>query len=186
MPSTREARGGSFRFAAKLVRKDVFFGVDIPASVSRAIGVKGFVPVVGTAGGAPLRTSLSPSGGGRHHVLLNREVRAAAGVAPGDRVAMVLRLDHEPPVLALAEDLVDALREEGVLEDFEGMPRGRRNQFLQWMERAVHEDTRAKRIVRLVEMAHAEREKRIDRNHLTPGPSPLAERGSGSRAKRGG
>lgn len=161
MGSKRDA--GAFRFAAKLVRKDMFFGLDIPAPVSRAIGVKGFVPVVGTVNGAPLRTSLSPSGGGRHHVLLNREVRAAARVALGDRVSVVLREDREPPVHAIAEDLADALREDGVLEDFAGMARGRRNQFLQWMERAVHEDTRAKRIVRLVELAHAEREKRIDK-----------------------
>jgi hypothetical protein len=168
MPPRGKGRAGPFRFAAKLVRKDVFFGVDVPASVSRAIGVKGFVPVLGTAGGAPVRTSLSPSGGGRHHLLLNREVRAAAGVAPGDRVAMVLRVDREPPSHAIAEDLADALREEGVLADFEGMARGRRNQFLRWMEQAVHDETRAKRIVHLVQMAHAEREKRIDREALPP------------------
>lgn len=155
-------RTGAFKFTAKVVRKDMFHGVDIPASVSRAIGARGFVPVIGTANGAPLRTSLSPSGGGRHHLLLNREVRAAGRVALGDRVSMVLRVDAEPPVHAIAEDLADALREEGVLEHFEAMPRGRRNQFLQWMERAVHEHTRARRIVRLVELAHAEREKRID------------------------
>lgn len=154
---------GTFRFSAKVVRKDMFFGVDVPAAISRAIGVKGFVPVVGTVNAAPFRTSLSPSGGGRHHVLLNREVRAAARVALGDRVSLALRVDAEPPVHAIAEDLADALREEGVLEHFAAMTRGRRNQFIQWMERAVHEDTRARRIVRLVEIAHAEREKRIDR-----------------------
>jgi hypothetical protein len=154
---------GAYEFSAKLVRRDMFFGVDVPAAVSRAIGVRGFVPVVGTANGAPFRTSLSPSGGGRHHVLLNRDVRAAARAAPGRAVAIVVRVDSEPPVHAIAEDLADALREDDVLEHFEAMPRGRRNQFLQWMERAVHEETRARRIVRLVELAHAEREKRLDR-----------------------
>ncbi len=178
MSSKRGA--GAFRFAAKLVRKDVFFGLDIPAPVSRAIGLKGFVPVVGTVNGAPLRTSLSPSGGGRHHVLLNRDVRAAARVALGDRVSVVLRVDSEPPIHAIAEDLADALREDGVLEDFEAIPRGRRNQFLQWMERAVHEDTRAKRIVHLVEMAHAARETRIDKESRGL-EGPRGPQGHGSR-----
>jgi hypothetical protein len=161
--SKGKGRAGPFEFDAKLLRKDIFFGVDLPAAVSKAIGKKGFVPVIGSANGVPVRTSLSPSGAGRHHVLLNREVRSAAGVAPGDRVAMVLRVDLEPPVDEIAEDLADALREEGVLADFEALPRGRRNQYLRWMEDAAQEETRGKRIVRLVEIAAGEREKRIDR-----------------------
>lgn len=161
-PKSRGHRG-PFRFQAKVVKKDVFFGVDLPVAASRAIGVRGFVPVVGTVNGAPLRSSLSPSGEGRHHLLLNREVREAAGIVPGERVALVLRVDAEPPTLPLAEDLADALREEGVLESFEQLPRGRRNQYLNWMESAVHEETRAKRIARLVEIGHAERERRLDR-----------------------
>jgi hypothetical protein len=161
--STGKSGTGPFRFDAKLVKKDVFFGVEVPAAVSKAIGRKGFVPILGTAGGAPIRTTLSPSGGGRHHVLLNRDVREAAGVVVGALVTMVLRVDLEPPVDDVAEDLADALRDEGVLEDFMRVARGRRNQLLRWMESAVQEETRAKRIVRLVEIAHAEREKRIDR-----------------------
>jgi hypothetical protein len=157
-------RGAStFAFSARVVQKDMYFGVDIPVSVSRAIGMRGFVPIVGTANGEPLRTTLAPSRGGRHLLLFNRQLREAAGIVPGKRVALSLRVDMEPPVFDIAEDLADALREEGVLEDFETMARGRRNQFIQWMEQAVHEETRAKRIVRLVEMAHAQREKRIDR-----------------------
>jgi hypothetical protein len=161
--SKRSGQTGPFKFAAKLVRKDVFFGVDLPAATSRAIGLRGFVPILGTANGVPVRSSLSPSGGGRHHLLLNREVREAAGIATGDRVSLVLRVDAEPPTFVIAEDLADALREEGVLESFEQLPRGRRNQYLRWMESAVHEDTRAKRIARLVEIGHAERERRLDR-----------------------
>jgi hypothetical protein len=162
-PAKRTRTPGDHVFSARLVRKDVFFGVDIPAAVSRAMGMRGFVPIVGTANGEPLRTTLSPSGNGRHHLLFNRRVREAAGIELGKSVALSLRLDTDPPVFDIAEDLADALREEGVLEDFQRIPRGRRNQFIHWMEQAVHDETRAKRIVRLVEMAHAAREKRIDR-----------------------
>ncbi|MGH7440075.1 MAG: YdeI/OmpD-associated family protein [Polyangiaceae bacterium] len=159
----RRAEPGSFSFEAKVVRKDFFFGIDVPAAVSAAIDKKGFVPVLGSINGAPVRSSLSPSRGGRHHLLLNREVRTTAKVEPGDRVKVVLRVDLEPPVFEIAEDLADALREEGVLADFEALPRGRRNQYIGWMEEAAHEDTRAKRIGRLVEIGHAERERRVDR-----------------------
>lgn len=153
----------AFTFTAKVVKKDMFFGVDIPAAFSRAVGARGFVPVIGTVNGAPLRISLSPSGNGRHHLLLNRDVRAAAKVALGNRVSIVLRVDTEPLRHPIADDLAEALREEGVIADFERMPRGRRNQYIVWMDRAVHEETRAKRIATLVERAHAERERRLDR-----------------------
>ena len=158
-----KTKTGPFAFEAKVVRKDFFFGIDVPAAVSAAIDRKGFVPILGSVNGAPVRSSLSPSRGGRHHLLLNREVRTAAKVEPGDRVKVVLRVDLEPPVYEIAEDLADALREEGVLADFEALPRGRRNQYIGWMEDAAHEDTRAKRIGRLVEIGHAERERRVDR-----------------------
>jgi hypothetical protein len=164
MPSRIPSGEGPFEFTAKLVKKDVFFGVDVPSAVSRAIGVRGFVPVIGTANRAPLRTSLSPSGAGRHHLLLNREVRAAAGAELGDRVTIALDVDVDPPRFAIGEDVADALREEGVLADFEGMARGRRNQLVQWLDQAVHERTRAKRIARLVEVALAVREPRPDRD----------------------
>lgn len=162
MAKTR-GRTGPFSFQAKVVGKDVFFGVDVPAAISEAIATKGFVPIVGSVNGSPLRTSLSPTRGGRHHLLLNRKVRDGARVKLGDRVKLIFRVDLDPPVDAIAEDLADALRDEGVLTDFEAMARGRRNQFIRWMEQAVHEETRAKRIARLVEMAHAAREKRVDR-----------------------
>jgi hypothetical protein len=159
---TGKKASGPFSFEVKVVHKDFFFGVDVPAAVSAAIDKKGFVPIIGSINGAPVRSSLSPSRGGRHHLLLNREVRTAAGVEPGDRVKVVLRVDLEPPVHEIAEDLADALRQEGVLADFEALPRGRRNQYIAWMEDAAHEDTRAKRIGRLVELGHAARERRID------------------------
>ena len=162
-PATPQGPAGPFAFDARMVRKDVFFGVDLPAWVSQAIARRGHVPVVGSANGVPLRSSLSPSGGGRHHLLLNREVREAARVRLGGKVSLVLRVDLEPPVHEIAEDLADALRDEGVLADFERLPRGRRNQYLRWMEQAKHEDTRARRIVRLVEIAQAQREKWADR-----------------------
>jgi hypothetical protein len=153
----------SFTFTARLVRARTFYGVDVPAAVSRAIGVRGFVPVVGSVRGAPFRTSLVPLGGGRHRLWLNAELRAAARVAPGTRIAVTLRVDAAPPPWPTPEDLADTLREEDALETFESLPPGRRRQLLKWLEAAVHEATRVKRIVRCLEIALAEREKRLDR-----------------------
>jgi hypothetical protein len=115
------------------------------------------------ARGAPFRASLVPRGGGRHRLFLNGEVRKAAGAVVGDRLAIEVRVDARRREVAVPEDLAEALREESVLEDWESLPPGKREHILRWIEQAVHEDTRAKRVVRAVEEALAKHEKRIDR-----------------------
>jgi len=159
----RAGEPGSFAFEARIARFDNFHGVDLPAAVSRGIGVRGSVPVVGTLAGAPFRTSLFPVKGGRHRLWLNAELRRAAGVEAGQRVAIVLRVDVDPPKLQTPEDLAHVLREEGMLEAFEGISQGRRNHIVRWVESAVHETTRDKRIARCLEIALAEHEKKVDR-----------------------
>ena len=152
-----------FCFAAKVARVGWMYGADVPASVSRAVGVRGHVSVVGTVNGVPWRGTISPKGGGRHRMMLNAEVRREAGAEPGDRVEVRLRVDRDPPALPTPEDLAEALYDEGVLEAFASITRGRRNHIILWLEKAVHDETRVKRVARIVEIAHAEREKELDR-----------------------
>lgn len=138
--------------------------VVIPAEVSKALG-KGSVPVLVKVNDlAEVRTTLFHHTKGRHAIVLKSEVRKLAKVGEGDRVEIVLTKDDAPPVVdPVPEDLADALRDEQVLEVFDRISRGRRNQLLRWLEEAAMEETREKRIVHLVEVALAAREKEIDR-----------------------
>jgi hypothetical protein len=152
-------------FSAKLVRFTTLYGVQVPVAVSRSVG-RAAVPVeVRLRRVAPFLATLVPAGGGRHHLFFNAAVRKAAGVKLGDRLAVQVTAD---PALRAREvpippDLSDALRDEGVLDAWESMPPGKREHILRWIEQAVHEPTRAKRVVRAVEEALAQHEKRIDR-----------------------
>lgn len=169
MPAERSVRRvakplGAFDFRAKLVRVGTLYAVEVPTSVSRTIGVRGYVAIAGTVNGrAPFRASLIPCGEGRHRILLNGQVRRAAGAALGRALAVSFRVDRDPPDWPTPEDVADALREEGVLETFASFPRGKRAHILQWVEKAVQEATRAKRVAKVVEVALAEHEKRLDR-----------------------
>jgi len=154
----------SFVFRAKVERLGIMYVVNVPPAVSRTLGVRGYVPVAGVvAKTIPFRGSLIPSGDGRHRIMLNGEVRKAAGAAVGDIVALAIHVDREPRGGPTPEDVADALREEGVLEAFESIGAGRRMHLMRWVDAAVHEETRIKRIVRVVEIALGEREKRVDR-----------------------
>ena len=151
-------------FAARLFAVGNFLGVAVPRAVSRAFGRRGSVPVVlrVARGGEPRRTSLSPDGKGGHVVFVHGKARKAAGVGLGDRVSVELTLDETPRGVALPPDLEELLRDEGVLEAWWSFPPGRREQVLRWVEQAVHEDTRLRRLVRVVEQAQARREKLVD------------------------
>ena len=155
--------GAKHSFRAKLVRFGSLYGVNVPAAVSRAEGRAGVPVVVRVERGAPFRATLVPAGGGRHRVFLNGEVRAAAGVELGDTVSVQVRVDRGPREVPIPPDLAEALREQGVLEAWESMPPGKRDHILRWVEAAVHETTRQKRIARSVEEALRKHEKRIDR-----------------------
>jgi uncharacterized protein YdeI (YjbR/CyaY-like superfamily) len=115
------------------------------------------------AGGGAERTSLLPDGSGGHFVYLNARVRKAAKVKLGDRVRAEVTVDTEPRGQELPEDLEYALREEDVLDAWRSLAAGMRHQLLRWIDQAVHDETRAKRVARVVERAQARREKLADR-----------------------
>ena len=164
----------SYAFVTKLtcVERDYF--VVVPARVSQSIGVRGRVPVVARVSRAPeYRGTLMPRGGGRHSLMVNGETRRAARVEPGDSVRVVVQPDFGPREVLVPPDLALALREQDVSADWESLPPGKREHILKWIERAVHETTRAKRVALAVESAVARREKRVDR---------VSSRGRGARS----
>jgi hypothetical protein len=155
--------GQRHAFTSKLVRFTMLYCVDVPAAVSKAVGRARVPVVVRVAKGAPFRATLLPSGSGRHRLFLNREVREAAGVKLGERVALEVRVDREPREVPLPPDLSEALKDEGVLETWTSMPPGKREHLVRWVDEAAHETTRQKRVARVVEETLARHEKRIDR-----------------------
>ena len=83
--------------------------LDVPPAVSDAFGLRGHVPVVGTADGADLTATLVPVGGGRHRLFLNGAVRTAIGKGAGDSVEIRIRLDRSDRTPETPSDLQEAL-----------------------------------------------------------------------------
>jgi uncharacterized protein YdeI (YjbR/CyaY-like superfamily) len=68
--------------------------------------------------------------------------------------------------VVIPDDLAAALRQDDVLEAWEALPPGKREHILRWIDEAVHEATREKRVARAVQEALARRESEIDRASL--------------------
>jgi hypothetical protein len=139
-----------------------YCAVAVPAEITQALGTKGPVLVMARVNDSePFKVSLFPNGGGRHYVRIKAKVRKETQTKTGDRIELhIIVLDRAD--VTIPEDLMSALRAEGVVEDFKSLPPGKQNFILRRIDEAAKPETRGKRVGEAVEAAHRSREKRID------------------------
>src|SRR5215207_4313790 len=100
------------RFRAVVERREggEVCSIDIPFDVEKTFGARGRVPVRGTLNGAPFRSSAFRMGGDCHFMVVNRQMRVAAGVSGGETVPVVMERDTEPRVVKPPADFARALK----------------------------------------------------------------------------
>lgn len=126
--------------------------VEIPFDVEAAFGKKR-VPVRATFDGEPYRGTLVRMGGECHLLIVRKDVRAKIGKEPGDRVRVTVAEDTAPRTVDVPDDLRAALRGSPEAERFfDGLSYTHRKEYVQWIEEARREETRARRVGRTVEM----------------------------------
>jgi hypothetical protein len=154
-------------FQSKLVRiapKTEYFALSVPLKISQALQTRGPVPVMARVNGSsPFLISLFPVGGGRHYLRVKAAVRNEVKIKEGERVRVQITVRDRSDDAAIPKDLLEALKAEGVLKDFEALPIGQRGFIIRKIDEAAKPETRAKRIQAAVEAAHQKREQRIDR-----------------------
>ena len=119
--------------------------LDVPAVFGRARP-----PVRGTVNGAPLRSTIARYGD-EYLLVINRQVREAAGAAAGDTVEIQLELDRKPRVVRLPKDFAAAL-DKGARAKFDRMSYSHRKDYVDWIKEAKREETRQRRIAKAVEL----------------------------------
>jgi hypothetical protein len=126
--------------------------IDLPFDVPAEFGTRGRVSVKGSIDGHGFRSSISPRQG-RWYLVINREMRAAAGVGPGDVVDVVIDRDDEPRVAVAPDDLAAALAANPeAASRWETMSYSHRTQYLRWIEGAKRPETRRRRIEAAIPM----------------------------------
>lgn len=135
------------RFVATLYKVGINRCVDVPEEASRALGGKGYIPVVATAQGLVMRTTLVPAGNGQHRLFLNGKIRKKLGIDAGDIVGIALRLDRKPDEIEVPAEVAAALRKIPRAQNaFKAITPALRREFLRWVLKAKHPETRARRI----------------------------------------
>jgi hypothetical protein len=145
------------RFRAELNLRGSGHFLDLPFDPREALG-EARPAVRGSVNGTPFRARISTYGG-EFMLLLNREIREAAGIGPGDTVDVELERDTEPRTVEVPNDLAAALDDEARAA-FDRMSYTHRREYVDWITEAKRPETRERRVAKAVELIREGRQQR--------------------------
>ena len=125
--------------------------VEIPFDVKATYG-SARPKVSVTVNGVTLRTTVAVYGG-KSYIGFRKEVRDAAGLEMGKTIAVTIEPDIEPRIVDVPADLQRALAKNAAArKTFESLSYSHRREHAQWVAGAKKEETRARRVARVIEM----------------------------------
>ena len=125
----------------------------VPFDVEEVFGSKARTAVEGSINGFRFRSSVFPTGEGEHFMMVNKTMQKGANVNAGDRVSVTLRKDTAPRVIETPQDLENAFAGDAqASEGYERLPYSYKKEYVDWIESAKREETRARRIGKALDM----------------------------------
>jgi len=129
--------------------------IEIPDRVATALDAPSRLKVRGTVNGAPFRSSYVTMGGERRMVV-NRSTREASGASAGETVTVVMELDDAPRVVTAPRELGAAMKKHPAARStWNRLSYSHRKEYADWINDAKRADTRARRVVKSIEMLNA-------------------------------
>ncbi len=139
----------TFTTEVKLAGKNAA-GLQVPDEVVAALGKGRNPPVTVSLNGYTYRGTVQVSNG-VFMLSLSSDKREAAGVHPGQLVEVTVELDTEPRTVEVPEDLQLALAAQpGASAAFEALAYSRRKEYVRQVTEAKTEETRTRRIAKIV------------------------------------
>ena len=125
--------------------------INIPFDVENTFGTRARVPVRGTINGFAFRSSIFPSGDGTHYMVVNKGVRAGAGVKGGQMVSVVIERDEEPRTVTPPADFARSLKaNKRAREAWDKLSYTHRKEHARAIEEAKRPETRQRRIEKAI------------------------------------
>ena len=137
------------RFRALVNRREggEVCSINIPFDVEKTFGSRSRVPVRGTINGAPFRTSVFRMGGDCHFMVVNRQLREAAGVTGGETVPVRMERDDAPRTVTPPADFARALKaNEEARAAWDKLSFTHQREHVEHIEGAKKPDTRRRRL----------------------------------------
>lgn len=140
------------RFRAELIKDEdsTATAIEIPFDVQQVFGTRARVPVCGTLNGFPYRSSIMPMGG-KHWLVVNRQLREGAKAKAGDRISVVMERDDQPRTVETPADFARALKaSRAALAAWDKSSYTHRKEYVKAIEEAKRPETRARRIEKAI------------------------------------
>ena len=150
---TKKSRPITFRTTILQIGKNTA-GIQIPEEVMEKLGA-GKQPLVRVTINKYTYRSAVAVMGGKYMISFNPEHRKAAGVQGGDEANVTLELDLEPRTVEIPTDLKDALIRANALDAFEKSAPSMKKEYVRQVEEAKAQETRERRITKIVEKLSA-------------------------------
>ena|SRR5689334_16201365 len=136
------------RFRVELIKDDNSTGtaIEVPFDVQKVFGTRARVPVRGTINGFAYRSSIMPMGG-KHLMVVNKQLREGAKIKAGDLVSVVMERDDAPRTVETPADFARALKASRTAQAaWDKASYTHRKEVVQALEAAKKPETRARRI----------------------------------------
>ena len=118
---------------------------------SARLGTRRTVNITGTLNGQLFQNSFLPPGDGRHYLVINKTLRAAAKAEVGDQVMLVFEIERAPRPVTVPEDVQTALAQTPAAQtSFEKLSPSHQREYLGCVTEAKKPETRARRIKQMV------------------------------------
>ncbi len=125
-------------------------GIQVPEEVIEKLG-GGKRPLVRVTINQYTYRSAVAVMGGKYMISFNPDHRKASGVQGGDAADVTLELDLEPRTVEIPGDLKEALVKANALGAFEKSAPSMKKEYVRQVEEAKAQETRQRRIARIVE-----------------------------------
>lgn len=125
-------------------------GISVPPEIVAELSDKKRPAVKVSINGFTYRSTIAPYGD-VFMLPVSAERRNAAGIQAGDEIEVMLELDTEPRTVDVPDDLAAALAEQpGAREAFDALAYSKRKEFVRQVEDAKTQETRQRRIDKIV------------------------------------
>lgn len=141
-------------FEAELERLDgkiMWTVIHVPSSISDIYGTRGRIPIQACIDGHEFTSMLLRSRKG-HYMVCNKKIRDACQKGLGDSVHVAIQFDPQSRTVEIPAYLTAYLADRpDIVECFERQPDYMKREQLQFIEAAKKEETRVRRIKKLVQ-----------------------------------
>jgi hypothetical protein len=131
-------------------------GIPVPAEVLEKLGAGKRPAVNVTVNGYAYRSSVGAMDG-QSLIPFSSAHRQASGLKGGQKVDVVLELDTAPRTVELPKELAAAIKKAGVQAAYEAAAPSMKKEYARQVESAKAEDTRQRRIAKIVAVLKAKK-----------------------------